>query len=223
MNVSEAERLARSLLAQHGLAWSFRFSRSKRLLGQCLYPAVPGEAGTIVLSRPYVEVNDEANVRDSILHEIAHALTPGDGHGAKWRAKCREIGADPTRMKHDLVRPKGRYRAVCGKCRQTINRERLVVAVATVAAPVARPVASAADLRAAARRRIARSRRAVAVSGWPAREVRWWPTARRVRGRARGRADRVLRVGRGCRAVSVRARRLRRVARRAHDSRAGRE
>ncbi len=32
-----------------------------------------------------------------LLHEIAHALTPRDGHGPKWRAMCVRVGARPTR------------------------------------------------------------------------------------------------------------------------------
>jgi hypothetical protein len=30
--------------------------------------------------------------RQTMLHEIAHALTPGSGHGADWLKKAEEIG-----------------------------------------------------------------------------------------------------------------------------------
>src|SRR4051812_10251379 len=113
MTPADAEALARTLMDLHGLtAWEFAFSRSKRLLGRCVYPE-DGRPGRIVLSKPYVEHNDEASVRDSVLHEIAHAHTPGDVHGELWKAKCRELGADPERVKHDFVRPPGRFRSVC--------------------------------------------------------------------------------------------------------------
>ena len=36
-------------------------------------------------------------MRDTILHEVAHALTPGDNHGPLWRRVCRQIGARPER------------------------------------------------------------------------------------------------------------------------------
>lgn len=36
---------------------------------------------------------------DTLLHEIAHALTPGDGHGKLWQAKAMELGARPTTHK----------------------------------------------------------------------------------------------------------------------------
>lgn len=53
----------------------------------------------IHISRPYVLVNDEAEVTETILHEIAHALDyeqTGDiGHTANWRRICREIGCKP--------------------------------------------------------------------------------------------------------------------------------
>ena len=40
--------------------------------------------------------HDPDEVRDTILHEIAHALVgPGHGHDAVWKAKCVEVGAKP--------------------------------------------------------------------------------------------------------------------------------
>jgi predicted SprT family Zn-dependent metalloprotease len=47
--------------------------------------------GTIGLSRLLVEVNDVIQVTDTILHEIAHALTLGDGHGYAWKRVLRLV------------------------------------------------------------------------------------------------------------------------------------
>jgi len=96
MNRSEAYALGRSLMDEHGLGhWSLYFDRAKRRLGQTRF-----SRREIGLSEEYVANNAEHLVRDTILHEIAHALVGSQhGHNATWRAKCREIGAKPQRCK----------------------------------------------------------------------------------------------------------------------------
>ncbi|MEM9915799.1 MAG: SprT-like domain-containing protein, partial [Planctomycetota bacterium] len=74
MDLPSAGQLALSLMQHHGLAdagWTFRFNQRKRSLGLCNYTTQ-----RIELSAPFVTRNDEPEVRDVILHEIAHALTP---------------------------------------------------------------------------------------------------------------------------------------------------
>jgi predicted SprT family Zn-dependent metalloprotease len=83
----------------------------------------------ITLSRPLTFLNDEPQVRDTILHEIAHALSPGDGHGPKWRQKCVEIGANPKRTYGDeeVVSPPRRpawFEMGCQKCNWWVDRRR---------------------------------------------------------------------------------------------------
>lgn len=116
----EAHRLALELMAAHGLHdWSFRFNRRKRALGVCFY-----SRRALELSTHFVEVNTLEEVRDTILHEIAHALVgPGHGHGALWKAKCVEIGARPERCGAADM-PAGRWRALCGACGASYHRHR---------------------------------------------------------------------------------------------------
>jgi hypothetical protein len=47
---------------------------------------------TITLDSNYVSESDMTLLKDTILHEIAHSLTPGIGHGKEWKAKCKELG-----------------------------------------------------------------------------------------------------------------------------------
>lgn len=116
MEPAHAQRLARDLMDAHGLStWTFRFDRGLRRFGACF----PRDA-RIQLSRRLVEVNGEAQVRDTILHEIAHAwafLRHGDGvaHDARWKAIARELGCDPkARWAHGAVQaPPLRWLAVC--------------------------------------------------------------------------------------------------------------
>ncbi len=116
----EALRLALELLATHGLhGWSFAFNRSKLNMGLCRYgPRV------IELSTHFVERNPAGAVRDTLLHEIAHALVgPGHGHDAVWKAKAVEVGARPERCgRADM--PEGRWRARCGGCGASFHRHR---------------------------------------------------------------------------------------------------
>lgn len=40
----------------------------------------------------FLDNNTEDEIMETLLHEIAHALTPGHGHDRVWKAKCIEIG-----------------------------------------------------------------------------------------------------------------------------------
>jgi predicted SprT family Zn-dependent metalloprotease len=116
----QARRLALELMALHGLHdWRFAFNKRKRHLGLCCY-----EAKTILLSVYLVERNEVEEVRDTILHEIAHALVgPGHGHDRTWKRKCVEIGARPQRCgRADM--PRGRWQARCGGCGRQYHRHR---------------------------------------------------------------------------------------------------
>jgi predicted SprT family Zn-dependent metalloprotease len=115
-------------MGRHGLlaaGWRFRFDNARRRFGSCR-----SRDKAITLSRPLTLLNGEEQVRDTILHEIAHALTPDDGHGPAWRAKCREVGAKPERCygEDDVVAPPRRpapYRYGCSPCGWWVDRRRI--------------------------------------------------------------------------------------------------
>ncbi len=50
--------------------------------------------GEIVLSRRHAENDPEDEVVESILHEIAHAITPGAGHKPIWAETYRALGGN---------------------------------------------------------------------------------------------------------------------------------
>lgn len=93
----------RQVLCIYGLGeWSFGWDRAVRRLGIC-YPTKK----RIALSRPFVAryLDRPDEIRDTILHEIAHALAwvrygRRQAHGCVWKAICREIGARPQATVH---------------------------------------------------------------------------------------------------------------------------
>ena len=74
-------------------------------------------------------LNGIDEVRDTILHEIAHALCPKDGHGPRWRATCRRIGARPARCYTEASvisppRAPAPYRFGCPRCGWWVERRK---------------------------------------------------------------------------------------------------
>ncbi|CAI9416204.1 SprT-like domain-containing protein [Nocardioides sp. T2.26MG-1] len=94
MELEAARRLGRELLDEHGLGeWTLVFDRAKRRAGICRYAT-----RQIGLSAPLTALHDEADVRDTLLHEIAHALVgPRHGHDAVWRRTAVRIGCSGQR------------------------------------------------------------------------------------------------------------------------------
>jgi predicted SprT family Zn-dependent metalloprotease len=82
--LQQALDLAAVLMDEHGLAgWSVTLDHARRRAGQCDYTNK-----RISLSRHYVRHAEDSHIRDTILHEIAHALVgPKHGHDAVWRQK----------------------------------------------------------------------------------------------------------------------------------------
>jgi predicted SprT family Zn-dependent metalloprotease len=94
VDLDAAASLARRLLDEHGLdAWAFGWDRARRRAGQCRH-----DLRRITLSRDLTALHDEAEVRETVLHEVAHALVgPRHGHDAVWRATAVRIGATGRR------------------------------------------------------------------------------------------------------------------------------
>ena len=84
--------MARGLMDEHGLAdWTFAFLEAERRLGDCRY-----DERLIRVGRAHALEAGEAEIRDTVLHEIAHALAgPEARHGPKWRETARRLGATP--------------------------------------------------------------------------------------------------------------------------------
>lgn len=94
MDVTAALSMGERLLAEHGLtAWRVEVDRAKRRAGQCRYAD-----RVITISGALTRLHDEAEVRETLLHEVAHALAgPRAGHGPRWRAIATRIGSTGER------------------------------------------------------------------------------------------------------------------------------
>lgn len=95
MLLDDAENLALTLMEDHGIGntWSFAFDNAKTRCGAAKF-----RIRTVTLSRHFVQRNGEAEVRDTILHEIAHVKAGAKaGHGVQWQMWAMKIGARPER------------------------------------------------------------------------------------------------------------------------------
>lgn len=79
---------AQSLLTEVGLSrWSVEISRGRRTIGLCSYAD-----RTIYLSKHHIDNDSYDDVKDTVIHEVAHALNPADGHGSKWKNTAISLG-----------------------------------------------------------------------------------------------------------------------------------
>ncbi|MGO0575648.1 SprT-like domain-containing protein [Ornithinimicrobium panacihumi] len=94
MDLTAAAQLARTLMDRHGLtSWTFAYDRARVRAGACHFTD-----RRITLSRALTAAHDEEQVRETVLHEIAHALVgPRHGHDAVWRRQAVAIGATGQR------------------------------------------------------------------------------------------------------------------------------
>jgi predicted SprT family Zn-dependent metalloprotease len=101
--------LARGLMHKHGLKkWHFKFDHSTRRAGCCNY-----HDRRISISFALACRASDEDIRDTLLHEIAHALVgKKHNHDAVWKAKARQIGCTGERT-HKLQFSPPRYSVRC--------------------------------------------------------------------------------------------------------------
>lgn len=127
MDCRSAVDMARAELDRHGLRQVYvsLTHRASRRFGAAIHRY--GQPWELRLSAKLVVLNEEAQVRDVILHEVAHLLAGhAAGHGPRWQEVCRRIGARPERCYDAAVvaRPPAPLALVCPGChrRQDVYR-----------------------------------------------------------------------------------------------------
>lgn len=94
MDRNKAAKSLRDLLDKHNLKdWTIRLNQDVEsgYFGMCSH-----KDKCIILNAHHVDIHPEEEVEDTIRHEVAHALTPNQGHGGLWILKAEELGARPT-------------------------------------------------------------------------------------------------------------------------------
>ncbi len=92
MNITRAKIMAKKLMTDHRLiGWRFFFSKECQEAAMTWY-----EHRVIEFSKVYFKQNNTRWCKDTILHEIAHALIGFEhGHNLVWKTICCQIGAKP--------------------------------------------------------------------------------------------------------------------------------
>lgn len=88
IKIETVRTLAESLMAQYKIThYKFKFGFGWKYKGICHYNS------SIILSLNYALNSDLEGIKNTILHEIAHALVcPGNGHRNEWQLKAKELG-----------------------------------------------------------------------------------------------------------------------------------
>ena len=94
-NLVEANRLARDLMDHYGLQdWRLEWGNAKNQFGVCYYIR-----RILRFSRPLTKARSLDEFRNTVLHEIAHALVGHDhGHDRVWRAMFISMGGNGKRL-----------------------------------------------------------------------------------------------------------------------------
>lgn len=128
MNLREAQRNAIALMELHGLnakGWTFQFNRRKTAFGACNYVK-----RTIELSAFLTETGTPEQVRNTVLHEIAHAMAgKAEEHGPRWKAIHRSIGGNGRSKSvgsaEQFTAMRYKWRATCSRCDRKWHRHKL--------------------------------------------------------------------------------------------------
>lgn len=102
MDLNRAEFLALNAMHEHGISARFVWTESLWRNAEA-FVSFNGQFDELRLSRPLTEVRTEAEVANSILHEIAHLLSRDPNHDAAFIAKARELGVKPNEGSKTLV------------------------------------------------------------------------------------------------------------------------
>lgn len=121
MSLYETQQIATAAMQEHNLHdWSFAFDNARKRFGLTNH-----RTKVISISKHLAQLNEENHVKDTILHEVAHAIAGhGAGHGYHWRVVARRIGANPRRCYDSRVveTPNAPYIATCGTCGHVSKR-----------------------------------------------------------------------------------------------------
>ena len=112
-NWSYAQKIWQHKKKEHKLHnWSLRLMHAADKAGLCSYTEK-----IIYISSVFMRGHNcnYDKVKKTLMHEIAHALKPGHGHGKKWKEKCRQRGGN-SRLAVTMVLQGMNWAMVCPTC-----------------------------------------------------------------------------------------------------------
>ncbi|RKU25033.1 hypothetical protein C6497_16800 [Candidatus Poribacteria bacterium] len=125
ISLPDIETMGIQLIQKHedknelGTGWNFGFDLAPARAGICRY-----KEKQISLSVTYCLKANKSEIRNTILHEIAHAIVgPDHGHDAVWKAVAEKIGCTAERC-HRVEHTTPRWLGRCG-CGKQWTRQRL--------------------------------------------------------------------------------------------------
>lgn len=144
---AELSNFCLNLINQHlaGVDIEFKLSTTKNALGICKYQVYNGIGGIeirklcIEISHPIAMLNPIPLTRETVLHEIAHAIdvlkrgyTNHDNH---WRAIALSIGSNGERTTggKEVKIPQAKYTLTCPNCGRTKEAHRLTKRLKNIA------------------------------------------------------------------------------------------
>lgn len=124
-STADIENFANKILLSYGLkelGWKFQWSSSKVEFGKCNFVQK-----TITVSRALAEVNNDEEIKDTVLHEVAHALAgPAAKHGEEWKKVAEMVGARPeAKAPEETKSAVAKWIGTCPNCGDTVSRHRL--------------------------------------------------------------------------------------------------
>jgi predicted SprT family Zn-dependent metalloprotease len=94
MTVEQITQLFKSEAAKHGFDLPIKTDRSRKRIAGCAH--IGPVPMYFTFSAVLMPLMSEAEMLDTIRHEIAHAQTPEQGHGPAWKLAAMAIGANPS-------------------------------------------------------------------------------------------------------------------------------
>lgn len=113
-NWQKAQEIWFSKRDQFGLQkWKLVACRMDDKVGLCNYRKKTLFLSTVFLRGANCNYN---KVRKSLIHEIAHALCPGNGHDEVWKRTCQKLGGD-DRLACTMMQPGRNWSMYCRVCK----------------------------------------------------------------------------------------------------------
>ena len=90
-NKQKIEKIFKEITEEYGYtSWKLVWKFVSGYHGECSY-----KTRTILINEAYLYTESLSVIKDTLLHELAHMLTPGCNHNSTWEKTCKDLGGHP--------------------------------------------------------------------------------------------------------------------------------